>query len=600
MCGISGFYSSSPDRLNSKHFEIFNSSLSHRGPDFSGILRTKYSWIGHNRLAIIDLTTHANQPLHATHQNIDYSIVFNGEIYNYIEIREQLKSLGHSFKTQSDTEVVLKSYIEWGAKCYSKFNGMWALAIYNHKNDSLHLSRDRFGVKPLYLYFHKEDLFFASEVKAFAKLPQPFTLICNTLLLKFLVKRPDNQSILKKPICCLPAGNYLTISNNKELILKKWWDLEQHIPSLENLNSTEVIEKFKNIFISALELRTRSDAKLCSSLSGGLDSSTIVSVQAENLKHKQNSEYKAFIFEYKTKEQSELQYALNVCEQKKVPYTLYSLDATSKELNPQTLTDCIYTSEQLGNLQIGPYLLYESMQKEGYKVSIDGHGADEILGGYIQFAIPSLADALVTGGKESFQKTLQSWKNDDGTYLVDPNHCLNGIYKLIKSKDPKCDGNWMTRERKYEFQSKTLPWLLNTYDKMPMRHGIEVRSPFLDYRLVTFAFALSNNYLVGNNYTKNIIREAFKHYLPSSILTRKNKKGFLPSKFFFLNSQAIREMIADISGSEDFKSSKWFDGINSSKSIHKAIESKDINSLHKNWPLIQTTLFVREWQKNST
>jgi len=598
MCGITGFYSPFLSRINSDEFSAFNSSLSHRGPDFSNIMRAKYSFLGHSRLSIIDLSANAHQPYTATASGINFSITFNGEIYNYIEIREELKSLGHTFKTLSDTEVVLKSYIEWGEKCYSKFNGMWALAIYNHSTHDLHVSRDRFGVKPLYLYFIDMGIFFASEIKAFASLPASLALTFDRILIKFLAKRPDNRSKLTKPISCLPAGHCLTINKSLELKFMKWWHLENHINSNSSFVESELNDEFHDLLISAIKLRTRSDAKICSSLSGGLDSSTIVSVQSDLLEKEQRDDYKAFIFEYNGQGHSELEYALSVCSHSNMPHTLISQGPGGKELNPQLLEDCIFSSEQLENLQIGPYLLYQSMQSEGYKVSIDGHGADEILGGYPQFAIPSLADAFVSGGSELFEETLDAWKSNDKSYMEQISFDYQRITQLIKEKHPTMDGMWMTRKRKHEFQSKTLPWILNTFDKLPMRHGIEVRSPFLDYRLVSFAFSLPNQYLVGNGYTKKILRQAFIGYLPKKVFTRKSKKGFLPSKDFLFKDSAVRKIINDVNSSAIFRASNFFDGDKVSRSIEKALQVNDLKTLSKFWPLIQTTIFATQWKKH--
>ena len=156
----------------------------------------------------------------------------------------------------------------------------------------------------------------------------------------------------------------------------------------------------------------------------------------------------------------------------------------------------------------------------------------------------------------------------------------------------------MTRKRKHEFQSKTLPWILNTFDKLPMRHGIEVRSPFLDYRLVSFAFSLPNQYLVGNGYTKKILRQAFIGYLPKKVFTRKSKKGFLPSKDFLFKDSAVRKIINDVNSSAIFRASNFFDGDKVSRSIEKALQVNDLKTLSKFWPLIQTTIFATQWKKH--
>ena len=597
MCGITGFYSENVQKVSQEDFERFNHSLSHRGPDFSNVFSSKRAWLGHNRLSIIDLDSRSNQPFSIDHHGRKFHITFNGEIYNYIEIREELQKLGHQFKTDSDTEVVLKSFAEWGADCQKRFNGMWAFAIYSDFNEQLFISRDRFGVKPLYLFIKKTGVWFASEVKAFAHLPKSFQLNCDKEFLSFLSQRPDNKSTLTRNVCALPAGHSVTIKPNLSFELVKWWDTIKNIPDLSNCTEKDLFGEFHNLFHDAIKLRIRSDAKVCSALSGGLDSSAVVSTIAKYFDVSSLEEYKAFIFEYQLSNYSEANYALDICKEYKLRYTLDSHDMDTSLVDQGTIIDCIFSSEQLGNLQLGPYLIYKKMREEGYKVSIDGHGADEILGGYRQFALPSLADALVSGGEGLFHSVANAWTDDQNNYLVDIDSHLNGIQNLIKNNDPNCDGSWMQRKRLNEFHAKTLPWILNTYDKLPMRHGIEVRSPFLDWKLVTFCFGLKNSMLINKGYTKFILREALSDTLPKSVATRKSKLGFLPAKQFFLNLPSIRHLIQETVGSRAFIESSIFDGKEAAKLISQALEKENINELSKLWPLVQITTFSNEWKR---
>ena len=432
MCGITGFYGENIQQISKNNFDIFNRSLSHRGPDFSNILSRKRAWLGHNRLSIIDIDDRSNQPFSSHHHGKKFHITFNGEIYNYIELREELEILGHKFKTFSDTEVVLKSFIEWGRDCQSKINGMWAFAIYCDSNDKLFISRDRYGVKPLYLYIKKTGIWFASEVKAFAQLPKSFKLDCDRKFLSFLSQRPDNKSTITKDLCILPAGHSLTINPELSFELEKWWNSAKHIHNLSNFSNKQIIEEFQELFLDAVKLRFRSEAKVCSALSGGLDSSAVVSTISRYFDASTTKQYKAFIFEYQANKSSEVEYALDVCRENNLDYTLESHDPETTYINQETIIDCIFSSEQLGNLQLGPYLIYKKMREEGYKVSIDGHGADEILGGYRQFAIPSIADALVSGDDSLFNTVVEAWTDHTGQKVVDKESHLAGIKNLIK------------------------------------------------------------------------------------------------------------------------------------------------------------------------
>ena len=597
MCGITGFYGDNAQNIAKDEFKTFNQSLSHRGPDFSNIWQSQKVWLGHNRLSIIDLENRSNQPFSIEHLGRQLHITFNGEIYNYIELKEELQKLGHQFETNSDTEVVLRSFAEWGAKCQEKFNGMWAFAIYSTCNQQLFISRDRFGVKPLYLYIRKTGLWFASEIKAFAHMPKSFKLDCDLQLLSFLSRRPNNKSKLSKNVCALPSGHSLTIKPDLSLEFVKWWDTQKHIPDLTNFSDKDLFEEFRRLFFNAIKLRIRSDARVCSALSGGLDSSAVVSTISRYLDISNLDEYKAFIFEYKGNRHSEANYALDVCNKYNLSYTLDSHGTENTCIDADTIVDCIFSSEQLGHFQLGPYLIYQKMREEGYKVSIDGHGADEILGGYQQFAMPSLCDALVTGGESSLHSVANAWRDEHGNYLLNPKSSFVKINNLIDNKDPNCDGNWMYRKRLNEFHVKTLPWILNTYDKLPMRHGIEVRSPFLDWKLVTFCFGLKNNMLINNGYTKFILRQALSTALPKSVALRKSKLGFLPPKEFFLNIDCIKTLIQETIASKCFAESNVFDGKNAKKLVLKSIAENNTRKLAELWPLVQITLFANEWKR---
>ena len=598
MCGITGAYLREGGMISNNEYENFNNSLAHRGPDASKICKVGNTWLGHNRLSIIDVSELAHQPLKVEKSGSYFYIIFNGEIYNYIELKKTLERRGHKFRTNSDTEVALRCYIEWGEGCQEMFNGMWSMAIYNPFNSELFISRDRFGVKPLYLFFQGDDsIFFASEVKSFGHLPTRLRLNCDDSTLSFLAKRPNNDPILNGPICSLPAGHSLTIYKNLKTKLKQWWKISNYLVDLSSVSDDELTENFSSLFFSALKLRTRSDAKICSALSGGLDSSSVVSALASAKTDWSKADFQTFIFEYKNSNQSESKFAVDVCNKYDTPYLISDLNPDSSKLTKEMIIDCIYASEQLGSLQIGPYLLYKHMNNEGYKVSIDGHGADEILGGYPQFRISSLIDAYYEGGVKSFEEIAKSWRDDDGNYPGDYEQDLLNISRLVRQNKSSFLGTAFRKYRQQETQSRTLPWILNTYDKLPMRHNIEVRSPFLDWRLIVFSLSLPNRSLLRNGFTKYILRKALKSFLPRSVLQRRSKFGFLPNKNFIMRIPEVHTLIRDTISSSEYLNSSFFDGHHCRIEINRSLDLSDINSLYKLWPTVQMTLFKNKWGK---
>ena len=598
MCGISGAVFRNAGQMHREEFARFNGSLRHRGPDSSMVYPLGNIWLGHNRLSIIDKNSSANQPLRVEHGGRYFYIIFNGEIYNYIELKDELKSIGYGFKTNSDTEVALKAYIEWGDQCQYKFNGMWAMAILDPFSGDLFISRDRFGVKPLYFFFRGDScIFFASELKAFSHLPPRFRLECDRNVLRILSQRPNNESKIDGPVCALPAGHSVTIRKDLKFTLKRWWKTSNWLIDLNGKSDEDLIENFTSIFFSALKLRTRSDASVCSALSGGLDSSSVVSALASINSNWKDNGYKAFIFEYKSMEHIESSYGFDVCNKHNVSYSLCSHDLKSLGITEDIVIDCIYASEQLANLQIGPYLLYKSMSDQGYKVSIDGHGADEILGGYPCFRISSLIDAYHDGGRDLFREVAASWSDDEGVYPGDIDQNLLDVQNLVDSNTSLLCGNSFKEHRLKQFDQETLPWILDTYDKLPMRHNVEVRSPFLDWRLVVFSLSLPNHILVKNGFTKYILRRSLKSLLPRSVQERRSKLGFLPKKEFFLKIEPVMNVMRFTVESKAFLESSHFDGHACRKLFNQSLMNNNLSSLYKIWPLVQATIFKEQWCK---
>ena len=278
----------------------------------------------------------------------------------------------------------------------------WAIAIYNESNGEVFLSRDRFGVKPLLIWIKREAIFFASELKSLRKLPSKYQLPASNQVLLFLYKRPDNSSQINSELSHLPAGHSLRFTANKKAIFKRWWRPLK--PSIKDKSYPELTEEFRFIFFDALKLRTQDQSPKCTALSGGLDSSSVFCATQQliaNREIKTNYPHKAFTLDYSNTPSSELNYALEVTKTTKSEHTLIRLSPDSSIITPELLRDCIYSSEQINHLFLGPFLLYRAMSKEGYKVSVDGHGADELLAGYKKFARASIQDCIKQSSSDS-------------------------------------------------------------------------------------------------------------------------------------------------------------------------------------------------------
>ena len=599
MCGITGYICSNKNILSEEEFTHFNLSLSHRGPDWSQQLLTKRGWIGHTKLSITDTSELSNQPFtYRTKEGILYRMTFNGEIYNFKEIREQLKTLGYTFSTQSDTEVVIKSFAEWGEKCQYKFNGIWAMAIYNESNGEVFLSRDRFGVKPLLIWIKRDAIFFASEIKSFRKLPTKYQLPASDQTFLFLSKRPNNSSQINKELSYLPAGHSLRFTSKNKAKLKRWWQPVK--PTSKDKSYPELIEEFRSIFFDALKLRTQDPSPKCTALSGGLDSSSVFCATHQLIaNHKMGTNYshKAFSLDYSNTSNSELNFALKVIEKTESEHTLIRLSPDSSIITPELIRDCIYSSEQINHLFLGPFVLYRAMSQEGYKVSVDGHGADELLAGYKKFARASIEDCIKQARSDADLDAIKKLWIDAG---VSPNE-IAAIHKKLISLGQGNHTNALQEKSFDEFHHKTLPWILDTYDKIPMAHNIEVRSPFLDWRLVEYCFSLPNKAKAGGGFTKRILRDAMKNIIPDAVRTRHSKQGFAPPMQNYLKNKKIQAFILDTINSTLYLDSGVFDGYKYRKIIEDTVRNNKSQALAYTtlWASIQGTIFLETLKKNT-
>lgn len=556
MCGITGIISNK-NPISESELRVMNDLISHRGPDGEGIYIHHRVGLAHRRLAIIDLSEDGHQPMNFFEK---YVITFNGEIYNYIEIREELKLSGYIFKSKSDTEVILAAYDKWGEKCVSHFNGMWAFAIYDIVKGIVFCSRDRFGVKPFY-YSNENNFFkFGSEIKQFLNLNGP-NKANKDLIAHYLFtgmhdhdERTFFEGVYKLP----PSHNLIFDLKTNKFEIKRIYNIKK---IKGNLN-------YSDFLINAIKLRLRSDVKVGTCLSGGLDSSTIAAI-ASDLYHKEACEkFNAIHAKSIEKATDESAYAMAVANHSNLE--LHIIEPQPEDFK-KYLDEVVYTQEEpFGSPSI--YLQYFVMKKAkeiNCKVMLDGQGGDETLLGYERYYAPAFASFLKENGLQTTLREIAlSRKNNSKMGLVNIAKYIAGTF-LIKIRAiylshkldffkkeaiPEYFPYWKLIRRNAfnifnlqstELYTTNLQALLRYEDKNSMRHGVETRLPFLDYTAVETALSLPVSQKIHNGWTKYILREICANYLPSNIAWRKNKLGFnAPDKSWIsgINSEAIVEI----------------------------------------------------------
>lgn len=556
MCGITGFYNS--NNLNKDDLKLMADALKHRGPDGEGYFYSQDRGVGlgHRRLSIIDLSSSANQPMFDKQDR--YSIVYNGEIYNFIEIKKELQEMGHSFRTSSDTEVFLVAYIQWGKDCYHKFNGMWACAIYDKQLKTIHFSRDRYGVKPLYYYFKDNVLIFASELKAILavshKINLQFNLKSFVTAFSGIGKLEASGNSLYDCVYALLPG-YTLDYNGSDMRVSRWWNSEDQIYQTK-LNYEEQKNKFFELFQDACRLRLRSDVPVATSLSGGLDSSAIVClINKIKREQKSNTEYRTFVHEFPNEVMDESLYASEIIEFTGCPVTWVKQEDLDLV---RSIDDFIYSFETLySGIGIASKRIYESQKNAGFSVTLDGHGADELMGGYNDYLLQKIF--LNLSNPKSVIQNVRQLKQQMG-YSYRLSYLLKGILKQLLPKNSKIYNfvrsafvpsmrvftdiahqttPYKTNKLKapaslkgvnlslfLDFHQKILPRLLQNFDITSMANSVEVRMPFMDYRLVNFLFSLPIESKIANGFSKYILRDSLEGVIPDKIRLRKSKIGF--------------------------------------------------------------------------
>ncbi|SCA56224.1 putative Asparagine synthetase [Candidatus Terasakiella magnetica] len=544
-------------------------SITHRGPDGDGWRTFKHDQhlihLGHRRLSIQDLSDAGQQPMSDVSGR--YCMVFNGEIYNHLEIRKDLEKRNIKFLSHSDTETLLYAFIEWGEQCLSRLNGMFAFVIWDNVDKKLFAARDRFGVKPLFCGIDDRGNFaFASEVKQFFSTQafQPRLNSVNAQNKFFSGDRVDRNHSLFKGIDMVKPGHYVswTVGDN-HVGQSQWYDIA-NVPMI-NLCFSEASERLGSLLEDSVDKRLLSDAPIGAMLSGGLDSSSIVGIAAHNIGQGQRgSDFLTFTSWAPDKNVDEREFSRAVVEKWKVS----NLEAEIKPIDLLGDREKIIWHHEApfsGFSIFAEWNLYKAISENtDLKVVLDGQGADEMLYGYLRM-LPQFIANLISRGKlaKAFRELQHIIQRHPHAYsaTVFALDVMNVFSPSLLDSIQRIRGRSITPREKIEINAQAYRRALLSYniypqlqwqDRTSMAFGIESRQPFLDYKVVEFLMSLQPELLVKQGRTKMILRHAMKKFLPQNVYERDNKFGF-PSPGQRLLTQDIRQqIISDIKANMDF------------------------------------------------
>jgi len=605
MCGIAGIIRTDGGPVDGDHLRRMRDALVHRGPDGNVIWTSDDGSRGlvHLRLAIIDPDPRSDQPM--TTADGALTIIFNGEIFNFLEIRDELEAMGVRFRTESDTEVLLEAWRKWGSDTLLKLNGMWAFALFDNRSGEVHFARDRFGIKP-FLYAQCGDHFaFASEMRGLLALPFIDQAVDEAVAARLLFEPmgiEGSTRTLHKSISRLPGGHYARLKG-RELDVRRWWRTADHLVEAP-ARFEEASERFRELFLDSVRLRMRSDVRIGTCLSGGFDSTAIVSGMAAaageaGADHRRESDdwRHAFIASFAGHGHDETEQARIAAEHARVVPHFAELGADSGEDDIDRVLDAlddIYIS-----LPTAPWKIYRGVHREGIRVTLDGHGADELIGAYFRPGHLSgfVLRNLLAGRAGASDRVRHFGLRLSGDYFlrgyaVSPPPALR-----IAALEDRLPAHWGPLDRRLYgmFHATVLPTILRNFDRLSMAHGVEVRMPFMDWRLVVFAMSLPQRMKFADGRTKLIAREAMRGLMPESIRTESRKIGFNSQIPAWMNGSLGAWALRLIEARDESCFSELVDTGRLARRIRRLNDAKgwDWHQAGRLWPYINLKWYMR-------
>jgi asparagine synthase (glutamine-hydrolysing) len=596
MCGIAGIVNLADDReLDLALLERMSSRLRHRGPDDEGFAYVEHGLIhecsgassvgeiarrlpplrsagevrrgsvalAHRRYTVIDLSTNGHQPFLDRERRC--AVILNGEIYNYVELRSELEALGHEFMSSSDTEVVALGWKAWGPDCFARMNGMWALAIYDRDTDSLIVSRDRVGKRPLYWANRSGAVYFASEIKALLEVPDlsAARAVHEAARSEYLRSgaRDRQGATMFEGISTFPPAAWATVDASFPGNAVSFWRLPPERRSERDVSVDDAAREVRNVLRSAVEIRLRADVPWAIELSGGLDSSAITAVAAEL----SNGQAVAYTARWDEPEWNEEGFARSLAHSLGVRHIV--VDPIAESIWDEIL-EFTYLQEEpyhSPNLHTST-LIARRIRGDGVRVSLNGAGGDELFAGYPpHFGLCEL-ELLLRGSAGRAGANCREWSEAGplraaAQVVAAPARQLAGAaYRSARAArrgrsapaapwpSPGTIGERaaapLSERLRRDFVNDLMPYWLRSGDKTQMGVPLEPRNPFLDYRMVELAFSLPISYLIRDGWQKWIVRKALEDLLPADVVWRRRKMGYpFPYRSFLERSRRIEEMI---------------------------------------------------------
>lgn len=587
MCGIAGVVWSDPMRPGARtELEAMAHAIFHRGPDDGGIHLNGPVGLAHRRLSIIDLSSGGHQPMETDDGTL--TLIFNGEIYNFVELRQELEAAGHRFRTQSDTEVILQAYRAWGKECVQRFNGMWAFALHDRQKRELFLSRDRFGIKPLYYSHDRERFVFASEIKALLAGFPDLRKVNLPMVYHFLPSGAldDGVETFFESVVSLAPGHSLTLRlDDFSARIERYWDLDREAFA-DRWGRGDPVETLRDLLDSSVALHMRSDVPVGTCLSGGVDSSALVCLMSR----RRQDPVHTFSGLYPDRD----------CDESRWVEAIRShTGCHGEDIRPRPNGDLLADLQTIAWHQDEPsagpglYTQFHVMKRarEHVKVILDGQGGDELFGGYLPYLALRANDLFAAGGAGP---TLEGARLVASMAVHTNLATLAGVTRVSKaarglsaaqrwlaargkpavdrpeppffhpSLPEQCAGREIVRQRPkrmpdslsdtlyWHLVQQSIPALLHYEDRNSMAFSIEARVPYLDHRIVEFALALDPSVKIKDTWTKWVLRKAVEPVMPKSVTWRRSKLGY-PTPFArWLREEPNRSQLRDVLFSQSF------------------------------------------------